>query len=162
MLISASWFPMWKAFMITSHCACLYAYIELQTQWSITWRRSQAICLPACNNSKDLGDEIKPMTEGHTAEYSITNTTCLMSRFLLTTQQTKQLPLISTIMSMVSAVFKATSDDMTEGWQYYWATEVTVSKNWKKKLPILFCAPPWIGFTQKPKILWTPFHLISW
>ena len=64
-------------------------------------------------------DEIKPITKGHTAEYSITDTTNLISRFLLTTQQTKQLPLMSTIMSMVSAVFKATSDDMTEGWQYY-------------------------------------------
>ena len=153
---------MWKAFMITSHCACLYAYIELETQLSITWPRSQALYLPACHYYEDLGDEIKPITEVHTAEYSLTDTTCLISRFLLTTQQTKQLPLMSTIMSMVSAVVKATSDDMTEGWQYYWATEVTVSENWKKKLPILFCAPPWIGFTQKPKILLTPFHIISW
>ena len=48
---------------------------------------------------------------------------------------------MSTIMSMVSAVVKATSDDMTEGWQYYWATEVTVSENWKKKVTNIFlCA----------------------
>ena len=48
---------------------------------------------------------------------------------------------MSTIMSMASAVVKATSDDMTEGWQYYWATEVTVSENWKKKVTNIFlCA----------------------
>ena len=119
-------------------------------------------CLTACIYYEDPEDEIKPITKGHTAEYYITDTTYLISRFLLTTQQTKQLPLMSTIMSMVSAVVKATSDDMTEGWQYYWATEVTVSENWKKKLPIFFCAPLWIRFTQKPKILWAPFHIISW
>ena len=45
---------------------------------------------------------------------------------------------MSTIMSMASAVVKATSDDMTEGWQYYWATEVTVSENWKKSYQYFF------------------------
>ena len=135
--------------------------LSWKRNWALRDLVPEALCLTACINYEDPEDEIKPITKGHTVSYSLTDTTCLISRFLLTTQQTKQLPLMSTIMSMASAVLKATSDDMTEGWQYYWATEVTVSENWKKKVTNVFCAPLLIRFTQKPKILWAPFHIIS-